>query len=110
MLHLCRNPINRCCGHHCCDLCTDEWTFQDFGRGPVQFPRARQYTLRDGRRISTNQLIIQTGGIDVRLGNGEIRVAGPDDLTYRAPTLIYHCVTVHDYHPPDEFIAAVMAS
>ena len=41
------------------------------------------------------------------LGSGEIRVRGKGK-TYRAPNLIYHYVTEHHYHPPDEFITAVM--
>ena len=43
-------------------------------------------------------------------GNGEIRVPGANGTIYVAPTMIYHYVAVHDYRPPDEFIAAVMAT
>jgi hypothetical protein len=28
---------------------------------------------------------------------------------FAAPSLVYHYVAAHDYRPPDEFIAAVLA-
>lgn len=42
-------------------------------------------------------------------GNGEIRVAGVNGLTYAAPVLISHYVEKHNYLPPVEFIEAVRA-
>ena len=40
--------------------------------------------------------------------SAEIRVAG-DGRVYAAPELVYHYVVAHQYRPPDEFIAAVLA-
>ena len=40
-------------------------------------------------------------------GLGEIRVIGEEEI-YAAPSLIYHYVVVHNYHPPPEFVAAVL--
>jgi hypothetical protein len=38
----------------------------------------------------------------------EIRVTG-DGRVYAAPSLVHHYVVGHNYRPPDEFIAAVLA-
>ncbi|WP_413162251.1 hypothetical protein ACL6C3_25220 [Capilliphycus salinus ALCB114379] len=43
-----------------------------------------------------------------KIGNGQIRIRGEDGLWYVAPTMIYHYVYEHNYHPPDEFINAVL--
>ncbi len=51
---------------------------------------------------------IMDDGRPVVLGTAEIRVIGEREI-YAAPTLIVHYVTAHDYAPPAEFIAAVMA-
>jgi hypothetical protein len=40
--------------------------------------------------------------------SAEMRVAG-DGKVYAAPSLVHHYVVAHDYRPPDEFIAAVLA-
>jgi hypothetical protein len=40
--------------------------------------------------------------------SSEMRVAG-NGKVYAAPSLVHHYVAAHDYRPPDEFIAAVMA-
>ncbi|WP_445529929.1 DUF7919 family protein [Streptomyces cyslabdanicus] len=34
---------------------------------------------------------------------------GEPDIAYAAPFLITHCVTAHDYRPPQVFIDAVLA-
>lgn len=49
-----------------------------------------------------------TGKGGFAASSAEIRVAG-DGKIYAAPTLIYHYVTAHNYRPPSEFIAAVLA-
>jgi hypothetical protein len=41
-------------------------------------------------------------------GSAEIRV-GAGGRIYAAPTLVHHYVAAHNYRPPDEFIAAVLA-
>lgn len=46
-------------------------------------------------------------GRDILLGNGEIRVRGGDGRWYAAPTLVWHYVTAHGYHPPAPFLEAV---
>ena len=40
--------------------------------------------------------------------SSEMRVAG-NGRVYAAPSLVHHYVVAHDYRPPDEFIAAVLA-
>jgi hypothetical protein len=40
--------------------------------------------------------------------SSEMRVAG-DRKVYAAPSLVHHYVAGHNYRPPDEFIAAVLA-
>ena len=76
----CLNPVNPTRGYHICPFCHDS----QFGLD----------ALRSGRRI--------------RLGSAEIRVEGKDGRIYAAPNLIYHYVADHKYHPPDEFIKAVL--
>lgn len=44
---------------------------------------------------------------DDRLGAGELRVMGDDDI-FTAPDLIFHYVTAHQYKPPQSFIDAVL--
>jgi hypothetical protein len=41
--------------------------------------------------------------------SAEMRVAHAGKV-YAAPSLVHHYVEAHDYRPPDEFIAAVLAS
>lgn len=40
--------------------------------------------------------------------SSEMRVAARDRV-YAAPSMVHHYVVAHDYRPPDEFIAAVLA-
>src|SRR5262249_44600355 len=47
-------------------------------------------------------------GRDKLHSSAEIRVAG-NRRVYAAPELVHHYVVAHDYRPPDEFIAAVLA-
>jgi hypothetical protein len=53
-------------------------------------------------------LVIHKDGVDLKLGNDEIRVLGEAGKIYAAPNLIYHYVTEHEYQPPAEFIQAVL--
>jgi hypothetical protein len=46
--------------------------------------------------------------VTATLGNGEIAVQSLEAATYRAPTLIVHYITAHQYLPPAGFIEAVM--
>jgi hypothetical protein len=41
-------------------------------------------------------------------GHAEVRVVGADGTRYAAPTLIHHYVSVHNYHPPQPFLDALM--
>jgi hypothetical protein len=61
--------------------------------------------VRQTRGIHTCSLC---RGKDRATGSAEIRVAGAAAV-YAAPELVHHYVTVHDYRPPEEFIAAVLA-
>ena len=61
-------------------------------------------------------VFLSRGGLPMRnpppgtFGNGEIRVVGSNGLTYIAPVLVLHYVEAHNYLPPQEFIAAVLAA
>jgi hypothetical protein len=65
-------------GGHLCEFC------------PSAVPH---YTERNGKSLF--------------LGTSEIRVFSKGDVTYAAPTLIYHYVAAHHYKPPDEFLRAL---
>jgi hypothetical protein len=43
-------------------------------------------------------------------GNGEIRVCGEDGITFVAPVLVLHYVTVHQYAPPAAFVRAAKSA
>jgi hypothetical protein len=55
-----------------------------------------------------DMLEMQYLGRQVRLGNGEVRVAGSDGQHYAAPTLVAHYVAAHNYVPPEPFVDGVM--
>jgi len=42
------------------------------------------------------------------LGSKEIWIPGPNGKIFASPALVIHYVEVHEYCPPEEFIAAVM--
>ena len=48
--------------------------------------------------------VVQHDGHDVTVGNGEIRVQGPDQRWYAAPTMVVHYVVSHRYKPPQPFL------
>jgi len=72
-------------GRHACDLCDSA------------DPTAERLTR------------MELDGREVHLGNGEIRVLGPDGLWYTAPTLVTHYVDAHQYLPPAAFVDGVLA-
>jgi hypothetical protein len=78
----CRLPLVRTRGYHACNLCR-------------------------GRQVGP--LSVTREGEALKLGTAEIRVFGPGGAVYAAPDLVYHYVSAHEYRPPDEFIAAVLA-
>ena len=82
LVALCEHPVHRTRGIHRCSFC------------PVPGDGTAQRETLDGRTAV--------------LGSAEIRVRGAG-VTYAAPDLIYHYVVRHQYHPPDEFIRAVLA-
>jgi hypothetical protein len=47
-------------------------------------------------------------GREKATSSSEMRVAG-NGRVYAAPSMVHHYVVAHDYRPPDEFIAAVLA-
>ena len=47
-------------------------------------------------------------GDDCAKGNGQIRICSQNNIWYVAPTMIYHYVIKHNYHPPNEFINAII--
>jgi hypothetical protein len=83
LLHCALRPARLCRGYHVCDLgCTQ----------------------------STDQgmLVVDYRERPVELGNGEVRVTGPDARQYAAPTLVAHYVAAHGYAPPSAFAHGVM--
>ena len=66
----------------------------------ARLPRAMPCPLC-GKRIE-----VEIDGETVGLGSAEIRVLGEADI-YAAPDLLPHYIAVHNYLPPDEFIAAL---
>lgn len=52
---------------------------------------------------------IEVDGETVPLGSAEIRVVADDGTVLAAPNLIWHYVSGHEYRPPEEFVAAVLA-
>lgn len=84
----------------------------EFTRGttPKSFrDRLRQLCLNPVRRTRGFHLCPFCKRDDVR-GNGEIHVVSADGVVYVAPSLIWHYVAEHEYHPPDRFVEAVMAT
>jgi hypothetical protein len=77
----CEHPVHRTRGIHRCAFC------------PVARDSTAQRETLEGRTVV--------------LGSAEIRVGGAG-VIYAAPDLIYHYVVRHQYHPPDEFIRAVL--
>ena len=55
-------------------------------------------------------LIFEYDSQKIKLGTSEIRVFASDGTVYAAPDLILHYVHDHHYHPPQEFVDAVMTS
>ncbi|MDE6313851.1 MAG: hypothetical protein K2M46_09595 [Lachnospiraceae bacterium] len=51
---------------------------------------------------------IEYSNIKREVGFYEIRVFGENNVTYAAPSMIYHYITHHNYLPPEEFIKAVL--
>lgn len=49
-------------------------------------------------------------GEEVVLGDAEIRVNGPGNTVFAAPTLVCHYMAAHGYRPPDGFLSALHAS
>lgn len=78
-----RYPVNVCRGFHTCTICKEP---------------------------SMNEPWVAYNGIRRSVGYYEIRVWGKDGTIYAAPSLIFHYITQHAYHPPQEFIDAVLES
>jgi len=81
IFELCRKPMNLTRGRQSCVLCKE------------------RSLICTGKR----------GGIEIGLGNGEIRVNGKSGKVYASPVMIYHYMEAHNYNPPQEFIEAVLA-
>lgn len=52
-------------------------------------------------------VLASRNGLTLELGSAEIRVFGNNGITYAAPNLIYHYVTVHNYQMPKAFVSAL---
>jgi hypothetical protein len=81
LIRCCRRPVRLYRGFHDCDLCD-----------------VHAYEMT---RVSYE-------GRCVRVGNGEVRVDGPDGRWYTAPTLVAHYVMTHRYCPPEQFVSGVL--
>lgn len=88
---LASKPVELYRGKHVCELCVE----------PPDLIKT----------IMPNRVVIDPNcswakWIGERSSNGEFRVSRRG-ITYAAPVLIIHNIQVHDYLPPDEFLAAV---
>lgn len=83
LLRCCLRPARLYRGYHTCDLGCEQ--SDDYEMLALDY---------DGRKIM--------------LGNGEVRVRGPDGQYYAAPTLVAHYVAVHRYAPPAPFVDGVL--
>lgn len=79
LLRCCLKPVNLFRGFHVCELCGE-------------------------RAANGGMLQREYQGRIINLGNGEIRVTGPDERRYVAPTLVAHYVMDHAYSPPTPFV------
>jgi hypothetical protein len=70
-------------GFHLCEFC------------PSRPPWPPETVERDGHVVS--------------LGSAEVWVVGDDGNWYCAPNLVLHYVMVHQYRPPEQFVAGVRA-
>lgn len=78
------HPVNLFRGYHVCEFCPRPVVRYDTHGHPVT-------TFLPGTQ-----------------GNGEIRLKGRHGMTYVAPVMVHHYVTVHGYCPPQEFLDAVI--
>ena len=80
LLRLCKtNPVNRTRGWHHCPFCS-------------MYP-----------------VIMTIDGEEISLGSAEMRLACEGHVIFAAPDLVCHYIAAHEYRPPDEFMAAVVA-
>ena len=77
----CCTPVLQMRGFHACELCT------------TSSLNEQQITCDNEKRW---------------LGSAEIRVFSREGVVYAVPDLIYHYVVKHAYHPPEQFIQAVL--
>jgi hypothetical protein len=75
--HCKASPVNRTRGLHHCPFC------------------------------SSYPITMRVGNEDIVLGSAEIRLNGTGNVVFAAPNLICHYMAAHQYHPPDEFMAAL---
>jgi hypothetical protein len=79
-------PVNLFRGIHVCEFCPPPGTKLSAGGIPMLDPKPGTF------------------------GNGEIRVANRDGVTFVAPVLILHYVTEHQYSPPQQFVDAALTA
>jgi len=79
--------VNQMRGIHQCNLCrAEQWP-------PLPVKQHPSLTIEN--RI-------------LALGSKEIWIPGPNGKVFASPALVIHYVEVHEYCPPEDFIAAVM--
>jgi hypothetical protein len=54
-------------------------------------------------------VIMTIDGEEISLGSAEMRLACEGHVIFAAPDLVCHYMAAHEYRPPDEFMAAVVA-
>lgn len=85
MLASSKTNINRMRGIHRCDFCPSSGTDHELRVRHPHLPRT------------------------ILLGMSELWLPTQTEIIYAAPTLIYHYITEHNYHPPDVYLDTVMA-
>lgn len=69
---------------------------QSRGLHPCTFCKERRFGLP-----------VELNGRTLTLGSAEIEIKDDQGRVFRAPDLLYHYITEHNYLPPPEFIEAV---
>jgi hypothetical protein len=91
-------------GFHICDICPPAASFADPPASAGEVMRLGKEGWVKGFAMGLRATI---GELELKLGNGEIRICGDGDTVYVAPTMIVHYILDHDYLPAEEFIQAL---
>src|SRR5262249_29650508 len=92
-------------GGHLCDLCEPPQRGEATRNGDTLILGCAEIRVFSKDSVASalrEQLHETDSGALILLRNSQVPYS-----VYAAPTLIYHCVSVHHYKPPDEFLRAM---